>query len=48
MKTIRQKDFDAVFSETEFSAGGEIDQFELARFILRVSGLRKLIVANKI
>ena len=48
METIKQKDFDAVFAQTEFSTRSEIDQFELAILILRVSGLSKLISANKI
>ena len=48
MKTITQKRYNAVFAQTEFSTAGEIDQFEFARLILRLSGLGKLISANKI
>ena len=48
VQTVPDQMFESIFANTEFNQQSEIDQYELALFILRISGLQKLIEEKKI
>ena len=39
VQTVPDQMFESIFANTEFNQQSEIDQYELALFILRISGL---------
>ena len=45
---VTEQEYKAVFAKTEFNSDGEIDIYELAIFVLRVTGLERLISDEKI
>merc|ERR1712014_542957 len=45
---VTDEDYEAIFAKTEFNMVQEIDQFELAIFVLRVSGLTVLIDEDRL